>query len=209
MILDEIVSIKKIGSKTTIDIEVDGDHLFYCNGILTHNSAAGDVSDVTEESIQGGISKIQSADNVLAFIPSSGARDVGILKAKWLKSRDSGAVGKYITFQIDWSTLSFDPIENPDAQGHSNNPTIHIKSPQVVTSPDGTESMAPSKKGTSGKVTGSNLRGKSSKKTFKKSSAASNAPDTEDEEPREPKKPASLAALGNSLKTSNKNPKLF
>ena len=47
MILDEIVSIKKIGSKTTVDIEVDGDHLFYCNGILTHNSAAGDVADHT------------------------------------------------------------------------------------------------------------------------------------------------------------------
>ena len=69
MVLDEIVSIKRVGVKTTIDIEVDGDHLFYCNDILTHNSAAGDVSDVTEESIQGGISKIQSADNVLAFIP--------------------------------------------------------------------------------------------------------------------------------------------
>jgi len=41
MILDEIVSIKKVGVMTTIDIEVDQDHLFYCNNILTHNSAAG------------------------------------------------------------------------------------------------------------------------------------------------------------------------
>jgi len=42
MIIDEIVSIKKIGIKPTIDIEIDGpDHLFWCNGILTHNSAAG------------------------------------------------------------------------------------------------------------------------------------------------------------------------
>lgn len=41
MILDEIVSIRKVGIKTTIDIEVDGDSLFYCNNILTHNSAAG------------------------------------------------------------------------------------------------------------------------------------------------------------------------
>jgi len=207
MILDEIVSIKKIGSKTTVDIEVDGDHLFYCNGILTHNSAAGDVSDVTEESIQGGISKIQSADNVLAFIPSSGARDVGLLKAKWLKSRDSGAVGKYITFSIDWSTLSFNPIDNPDAQGNSNNPTINIKTPQVVTAEDGKETMAPSKKGTSGKVTGAALRGK--KKSFKASSSASKTTEAEDDEPRPPKETATLAALGNSLKTSNKNPKLF
>jgi hypothetical protein len=209
MVLDEIVSIKKIGVKTTVDIEVDGDHLFYCNGILVHNSAAGDVSDVTEESIQGGISKIQSADNVLAFIPSSGAREVGILKAKWLKSRDSGAVGKYITFQIDWTTLSFDPVEHPDAHGNSNNPTINIKSPQVVTASDGKETMAPSKKGTAGKITGSKLRGKPKK--IIKSSAAQTKTNVEDDddEVREPKKPATLEKLGTALKTSNKNPKLF
>ena len=53
MILDEIVSIKKIGIRQTVDVEVDGDHLFFCNGILTHNSAAGDVADISEESIQG------------------------------------------------------------------------------------------------------------------------------------------------------------
>lgn len=41
MILDEIVSIVRVGIKKTIDIEVSGDKLFYCNGILTHNSAAG------------------------------------------------------------------------------------------------------------------------------------------------------------------------
>jgi len=47
MILDEIISIVKVGVKKTIDITVgneDGspsDSLFFCNGILTHNSAAG------------------------------------------------------------------------------------------------------------------------------------------------------------------------
>ena len=56
MILDEIVSIKKVGIRNTVDIEVDGpDHLFFCNGILTHNSAAGETNDITEENIQGKI----------------------------------------------------------------------------------------------------------------------------------------------------------
>ncbi len=41
MILDEIVSIKKIGREMTVDIEVDGDHLFYANGILTHKHSCG------------------------------------------------------------------------------------------------------------------------------------------------------------------------
>jgi len=111
MILDEIVSIKKVGVEKTVDIEVDGDHLFYCNGILTHNSAAGETNDITEENIQGGISKIQAADNVLGFIPNSHAREVGIMRAKFLKTRDSGGVGAYIDFKVDWSTLTFAPFD--------------------------------------------------------------------------------------------------
>lgn len=35
---DEIVSVKDVGIKETIDISVSGDNLFYCNDILTKNS---------------------------------------------------------------------------------------------------------------------------------------------------------------------------
>lgn len=120
MILDEIVSIKKIGIRKTVDVEVDGDHLFFCNGILTHNSAAGDVADISEESIQGGISKIQSADNVIGFIPNHLARGTGVMRAKFLKTRDSGGVGSYIDFKTDWSTLTFEPWNSDQGGGASN-----------------------------------------------------------------------------------------
>jgi len=115
MILDEVISIRKVGKKQTIDIEVDGDSLFYCNGILTHNSASGDTNDISEENIQGGIAKIQSADNVIAFIPNSMARERNVINAKILKSRDSSGVGGIITFKQDWSTLSFIPLDKDDA----------------------------------------------------------------------------------------------
>ena len=136
MILDEIVSIKKVGVKKTVDIEVDGDHLFYCNNILTHNSAAGETNDITEENIQGGISKIQAADNVLGFIPNAQARDVGIMRAKFLKTRDSGGVGKYIDFKVDWSTLTFAPFD-AKSQGdgsytpYTSNPSTAISADQL------------------------------------------------------------------------------
>jgi hypothetical protein len=120
MILDEIVSIKKVGVRKTVDIEVDGDHLFYCNGILTHNSAAGDTNDVTEENIQGGISKIQAADNVIGFIPNAQARQTGVMRAKFLKTRDSGGVGSYVDFKTDWPTLSFNPWHSEDGGGAAN-----------------------------------------------------------------------------------------
>ena len=53
MILDEIVSIKKIGIRQTVDVEVDGDHLFFCNGILTQDWLRKLSVVRTEENIQG------------------------------------------------------------------------------------------------------------------------------------------------------------
>ena len=35
---DEIISIEPVGLLPTVDISVDGDHYYFCNGILTHNS---------------------------------------------------------------------------------------------------------------------------------------------------------------------------
>ena len=133
MILDEIVSIKKVGVRKTVDIEVDGpDHLFYCNDILVHNSAAGETNDVTEENIQGGISKIQAADNVLGFIPNAQARTAGLMKAKFLKTRDSGGVGKIISFQVDWSTLTFSPIDVDSSDPNSFNLTTSNSAPSLT-----------------------------------------------------------------------------
>lgn len=151
MNLDEIVSIKKIGKRMTVDIEVSGpDHLFYCNGILVHNSASGDSADVTEENIQGGIAKIQSADNVIAFIPNAQARNTGVIRAKLLKTRDSGGVNSYVDFKTIWSTLTFEPwnseqgggAANWQANAHSNlpsqrgtNATFEKKTPPTLKKP--------------------------------------------------------------------------
>jgi hypothetical protein len=37
---DEIISIEELGPQECVDIEVTGDNLFYCNGLLTKNSFA-------------------------------------------------------------------------------------------------------------------------------------------------------------------------
>ena len=105
----KIVSIEEVGELETIDIEVSDDHLFYCNGILTHNSGFVDSSDISLESIQGGISKAQSADNILGIVPDKKARENGYIIMKFLKTRDSGGVEKRVRFNVDWETLSFIP----------------------------------------------------------------------------------------------------
>jgi hypothetical protein len=53
MTLDEIISIEELYEEEMIDIEVSGNHLFFANDILTHNSN-GDV-DLTNTSESMGI----------------------------------------------------------------------------------------------------------------------------------------------------------
>ncbi len=67
-----------------------------------------------------GISKIQSADNVIGFIPNHLARGTGVMRAKFLKTRDSGGVGSYIDFKTDWATLTFEPLNTEQGGGASN-----------------------------------------------------------------------------------------
>jgi hypothetical protein len=112
--IDEIIEIEEIGEMETIDIEVDGDNLFYCNDILVHNSAMGDMTDVTEEHIQGGVTKTQTADNVIAIIPSSAHRQANLMHMKLLKTRDSGGVWKTLKFIVDWEKLKITPMLNKD-----------------------------------------------------------------------------------------------
>ena len=76
MLLDEIILIEEIGVVETIDIEVDGDHLFYANDILTHNSAINS-SDYDHAHIGGGLSKIQTADNVIGIFTSRAMKERG------------------------------------------------------------------------------------------------------------------------------------
>ena len=73
-----------------------------------------------KDSRNQGISKLQSSDNVLAFIPNAQSREVGVLRAKLLKTRDSGGVGSYVDFKTDWKTLSFIPFMKEDGGGAPN-----------------------------------------------------------------------------------------
>lgn len=65
-ILDEIESIELIGDRPTIDITVDGTHMFYANDIYTHNCGAGE-DIVTAEHISDSFRKIMTADFILSM----------------------------------------------------------------------------------------------------------------------------------------------
>jgi hypothetical protein len=119
--LDEIVSIEYIGVEDTIDINTTGNRLFYANGILTHNSAVEEV-EFDHSMISGGISKINTADNVFGIFTSRAMRERGKYQLQLMKTRSSAGVGQKIDLDFDVDTLRiFDGGGN--ANGHSSSPS--------------------------------------------------------------------------------------
>lgn len=103
--LDEIVSIKKLGERKTIDITVSGDNLFFANGILTHNSGMNnsdiDLTD-TSESIGGPM----TADLLLALISTEELENLNQIMIKQLKNRYADpTVHKRFVVGIDRSKM--------------------------------------------------------------------------------------------------------
>lgn len=78
---DEITTITEIEEDYTIDIEVDDDHLFYANDILTHNSVDG----IGMESIAESIAIAQVASTMIGIIVDEQRPDIRTLSI--IKSR--------------------------------------------------------------------------------------------------------------------------
>jgi hypothetical protein len=64
--LVEIESIELIGDTDTIDITVDDTHMFFANGVYSHNSGA-EQDVITGTSIAGSFSKLMTADFVVSL----------------------------------------------------------------------------------------------------------------------------------------------
>ena len=109
-IYDEIVSIEEIDEKETIDISVSGDNLFYANDILTHNSGYDNL-EACRANISGGISKIFACDLLVNISNTPASRERGEIGFHFIKTRNSGGVGKHIALKFDTNTLR---ITDPD-----------------------------------------------------------------------------------------------
>ena len=100
--------IEEVGEKETIDIELDGDHLFFANSILTHNSGF-DTSDVTLANVSESAGIAQTADFVCALFQQEGDREANRIFGKILKNRLGGQLStsmkSTMEFHIDYETL--------------------------------------------------------------------------------------------------------
>lgn len=108
---DEIVSIEYIGLEDTIDINVSGDKLFYANDILTHNCAVDEV-EFDHSHISGGLSKIQTADNVFGIFTSRAMRERGKYQIQLMKTRSSSGVGQKIDLDFNIDSLRITDTED-------------------------------------------------------------------------------------------------
>lgn len=110
---DEIESIEYIGVSATIDITTDGNHLFFANGILTHNSSH-ESSDYDHSHISGGISKINTADNVIGIFTSGAMKEAGRYQIQFMKTRSSSGVGSKIDLNFNNSSLKIYDLQEGD-----------------------------------------------------------------------------------------------
>ena len=83
--MDKIISVTEIGDMECIDIEVSGNHYFYANGILTHNSNSDPGLEDTSESF--GLPA--TADFMFALVTNDELQQLNQLLVKQLKNRYS------------------------------------------------------------------------------------------------------------------------
>ena len=110
--LKKILKIEELDEREMIDIEVSGNHLFYANDILTHNSSS-DV-ELTDTSESFGLPA--TADLMFALISTEELEGLGQIMVKQLKNRYA-ATDKYRRFVlgIDRSKMRLYDVEQ-DAQ---------------------------------------------------------------------------------------------
>ena len=85
-VLDEIESIELIGDLQTIDITVEGTHMFYANDIYTHNSGLEE-DFVQANSISDSYKKIMTSDFVLSLMRNLVDKMKGTARFHIIKNR--------------------------------------------------------------------------------------------------------------------------
>ena len=111
---DKIISIEECEIEETIDIMVDNPtHLFFANGILTHNSEF-DASDLTMNSASESSALVATVDGMFGIIQDPLMLSNDEYKLKLLANRDEGYKNSYKKFIVDFTYMRI--TEDPNSQ---------------------------------------------------------------------------------------------
>lgn len=124
--LEKIVKIEELDERDAIDIEVSGNHLFYANNILTHNSN----SDVGLEDTSESFGLPATADFMIALISTEELEGLGQIMVKQLKNRwGDPNMNKRFVIGIDRSRMRFYNTEQSSQDGVMDDTPVMSNSP--------------------------------------------------------------------------------
>ena len=87
------------------------------------NRGAVEEVEFDHSHISGGLSKIQTADNVFGIFTSRAMRERGRYQLQLMKTRSSSGVGQKIDLEFDIDCLRIRDLEEDDGYGNSNTPS--------------------------------------------------------------------------------------
>lgn len=94
------------------DLAVELDCLFVTASQLNRNSHEADGDIFGHKDIAGGMSKINTADNVLAIYVTPAMKESGRYQLQFLKTRSSSGVGSKVDLAFDPRTLKLSDLDN-------------------------------------------------------------------------------------------------
>lgn len=83
------------------------------------NRSAVEEIEFDHHHIAGGLSKIQTADNVVGIFTSSAMRERGRYQIQFMKTRSSSGVGQKVDLKFDPNTLRIEDLEEDDADSQT------------------------------------------------------------------------------------------
>lgn len=109
---DNISQKDKHVSEELRNFAVEGDYLFATASQL--NRGAVDEVEFDHSHIAGGLSKIQTADNVIGIFSSRAMRERGRIQIQFMKTRSSGGVGMKLDLKFSIECLSIADLDEDD-----------------------------------------------------------------------------------------------
>lgn len=100
---DEIVSIEYVGDEEMGDIEVTGDHLFFLDDILVHNSAINNTSS-DNSTISDSMGTAMTADWMCFLLQTEELKEKNIITFKITKNRYNGRTDIF-NMNVDYTKM--------------------------------------------------------------------------------------------------------
>ena len=125
------------------------------------NRGSHDETDFGHQHMAGGISKVNTADNVLAIFTTISMKDSGRYQIQFLKTRTSAGVGSKVDLKFDIASLRIVDLEEGEADAVSataDNILGSLKKSNIVTDIQETESEKQNRTGAAAKQSAKSLR---------------------------------------------------